>query len=67
MKSGTGLAGCCCCNWCGISLFDVVKKFLARIMKEILELISESILPESQCGFRKGCGCVDMILLLDNS
>jgi len=27
----------------------------------LLQLIAEKVLPESQCGFRKGRGCVDMI------
>ena len=45
-----------CDNWRGISLLDVVGKIFARIIT-----IAETILPESQCGFRKGRGCVDMI------
>ena len=32
-------------------------------MKEKLEQITDRILPESQCGVRKGRGCVDMILV----
>ena len=43
-----------CDNWRGISFLDVVGKVLARI-------IAERVLPESQCGLRKGRGCVDMI------
>ena len=52
-----------CDNWRGISLLDVVGKILARIVKERLEGIAESVLPESQSGFRKGRGCVDMIFI----
>ena len=52
-----------CDNWRGISLLDVVGKILARIVKERLESIAESVLPESQSGFRKGRGCVDMIFI----
>ena len=52
-----------CDNWCGISLLDVVGKILARIVKERLEGIAESVLPESQSGFRKGRSCVDMIFI----
>ena len=36
---------------------------MARIVKERLEQITDRILPESQCGFRKGRGCVDMIFV----
>ena len=53
----------CCDNWRGISLLDVVGKLFARILKERLEKIADRVLPESQCGFRKGRGCVDMIFV----
>ena len=52
-----------CNNWRGISLLDVVGKIMARIMKERLEVIAGKVLPESQCGFRKEPGCVDMIFV----
>lgn len=52
----------CCDNWRGISLLDVVGKLLARILKERLEVIADRV-PESQCGFRKGCSCIDMIFV----
>ena len=52
-----------CDNWRGISLLDVVGKIFARIIQERLQTIAEYILPESQCGFRKGRGCVDMIFV----
>ena len=29
----------------------------------IRKVIVEGLLPDSQCGFRKGCGCVDMIFV----
>ena len=50
-----------CDNWRGISLLDVVGKVFARILQERLQVAAEKILPESQYGFRKGRGCVDMI------
>ena len=50
-----------CDNWRGISLLDVAGKVFARILQERLQAIAERVLPESQCGFRKGRGCVDMI------
>ena len=50
-----------CDNWRGISLLDVAGKVFARIVQDRLQVIAESILPDSQCGFRKSRGCVDMI------
>eukprot|EP00117_Sycon_ciliatum_P039014 scpid35652/ scgid3339/ Craniofacial development protein 2; p97 bucentaur protein len=50
-----------CDNWRGISLLDVVGKLLARILQDRLKAIAENVLPDSQCGFRKGRGCVDMV------
>ena len=45
------------CDHChGISLLDVVGKVLGRIVQGRLQVIAEKILPESQSGFRKGCG-----------
>ena len=52
-----------CDNWRGISLLDVVGKLFARVIQERLQHIAEDILPESQCGFRKGRGCCDMIFV----
>ena len=52
-----------CDNWRGISLLDVMGKILARIIQDRLQVIAESILPDSQSGFRKGCGCLDMIFV----
>ena len=52
-----------CDNWRGISLLDVVGKIMARIMKERLDQIADRVLPESQSGFRKARGCVDMIFV----
>ena len=34
---------------------------MARIIQERLQQMAEVELPESQCGFRKGRGCTDMI------
>ena len=44
-----------CDNWRGISLLDVVGKV------ETAGDNTERILPDSQCGFRQGRGCTDMI------
>ena len=48
-----------CDNWRGISLLDVVGKVVARVLQVRLQKLAEEELPESQCGFRKGC--TDMI------
>ena len=50
-------------NWRGISLLDVVGKLFARVIQDRLQELSEDVLPESQCGFRKGRGCVDMVFV----
>ena len=50
-----------CDNWRGMSLLDVFGKVFARTLKQRLEKVAEEVLAESQCGFRKGRGCVDMI------
>ena len=52
-----------CDNWRGISLLDVAGKVFARVIQARLQAIAEGILPESQCGFRKGRGCTDMIFV----
>ena len=50
-----------CDNWRGISLLDVCGKVFARILQDRLQVVAEKVLPESQCGFWKGRGCVDMV------
>ena len=52
-----------CDNWRGISLLDVAGKLLGQIIQERLQYIAESVLPDSQCGFRQGRGCSDMIFV----
>ena len=50
-----------CDNWRGISLLDVVGKLFAKIVQSRLQMVVEDLVPDSQCGFRKGKGCIDMI------
>ncbi len=46
----------------GISLLSVGGKFLAKVMlQRLINNITESMLPESQCGFRKNRSTIDMI------
>ena len=50
-----------CDNWRGISLLDVMGKLFARVLQQRLQAVAEEELAESQCGFRRGRGCTDMI------
>lgn len=50
-----------CGNHRGISLLSVASKVLTKIMSKRLLQISEGTLSESQCGFRRNRGTVDMI------
>ena len=52
-----------CDNCPGINLLDVVGKLLARILQDRLKTIVDNVLPDSQCGFRTGRGCIDMIFV----
>eukprot|EP00117_Sycon_ciliatum_P039107 scpid84793/ scgid1426/ Transposon TX1 uncharacterized 149 kDa protein; ORF 2 len=50
-----------CDNWRGISLLDVAGKLVARMIANRLQVLGERCLPDSQCGFRRGRGCSDMV------
>ena len=50
-----------CDNWRGIALLEVIGKVVARVLQARLQMVAEEELPDSQCGFRKGRGCSDMI------
>ena len=51
-----------CNNHRGISLLSVAVKIMARVLLDrLVSNFSESIFPESQCGFRSGRGTFDMI------
>ena len=50
-----------CNNWNGISLLEIMGKLVARIIQGRFQKLAERELPESQCGFRKGRGCTDII------
>ena len=52
-----------CDNWRGISLLDIVGKLFARVIQDRVQMIAEDVLPDSQCGFRKGRGCNDMVFV----
>ncbi len=51
-----------CGNSRGISLLSVGGKVLVKVMlQRLINNITESMLPESQCGFRKNRRTIDMI------
>ena len=50
-----------CDNWRGISLLDVMGKLFARVINDRLQTVAEDSVADSQCGFRAGRGCVDMV------
>ena len=53
-----------CDNHCGISLLSIAVKVLAKITLNRLKIISEQLLPESQCGFCAGRSTADMVFTL---
>ena len=53
-----------CGNHRGISLLSIAGKVFAKILLNRLKQVSESVLPESQCGFRAGRSTSDMIFTL---
>lgn len=51
-----------CDNHRGISLLSIAGKTLARVLlNRLVTHLELGLLPESQCGFRKGRGTIDMI------
>ena len=53
----------CCDNHRGISLLSIAGKVLGRVILNRLSsyVFGQNIIPESQCGFRRGRGTTDMI------
>ncbi|XP_014786804.1 uncharacterized protein LOC106881092 [Octopus bimaculoides] len=49
-----------CGNYRGISLLSIAGKIIARFLLR-LQAVTESVFPESQCGFRRSSGTIDMI------
>ena len=51
-----------CNNHHGISLLSIAGKILARILlNRLMKHLEQGLLPESQCGFRKERGTIDMV------
>ena len=54
-----------CDNHRGISLLCIAGKVLAQvILNRLIINVSETIVPESQCGFRAGRGTTDMVFAI---
>ena len=41
--------------------FEVVGKVFAKIIQRRMQLFEEDVVIDAQCGFRSGCGCIDMV------
>jgi len=53
-----------CANYGGIMLLSIPYKFLLIILLKRLDVYSEEILNEYQCGFRNGKGSIDQIFIV---
>ena len=53
-----------CDNYRGIALLSVPGKVFCRVIQRRLAERAEHLLRESQCGFRKGQGCIDQVFAL---
>ena len=52
-----------CDNHRGISWLSIVGKIFARILLNLLTThLDQELLPESQCGFKKERGIIDMVI-----
>ena len=53
-----------CDNYRGISLLSAASKVIGKAILTRIEQMVECQLSESQCGFRRRCGCADQIFAL---
>ena len=53
-----------CNNWREIALPDVVGKVVAQVLHERLQKLAEDEFWKTQCGFRGGRSCTDMIFTI---
>ena len=51
-------------NFRGIALLSIPGKVFCRVIQKRLAERGNQFLRESQCGFRKGCGCIDQVCVL---
>ena len=52
-----------CDNWRGISILSVAGKVFTKLLDQRLAKFADSILSETQAGFRRGRGCIDMVFV----
>ena len=55
---------CCCDNLRGIALLQVVGILVAKFVQNRLQQLAERESPASQCDFKRGHSCTDMIFLV---
>ena len=53
-----------CNNYRGISLLNIVAKLLAHVVLKRLQVLTDRVYPESQCGFRANRSTTDMVFSL---
>ena len=53
-----------CGSYRGISMLSVVGKTYGKILIKKVRLLTENLIGEEQCGFRKGRGCVDQVFVI---
>ena len=53
-----------CKNYRGISLLSVPGKVYGRVLIEKVREVTEELVGEEQCGFRKGRGCIDQVFVM---
>ena len=53
-----------CGNYRGISLLSIAGKIMGKVIQSRLSEIAESVLTESQCGFRQNRSTIDMVFSL---
>ena len=50
-----------CKNYRGISLHSIPGKVYGRVLIEKVRCITDGLIGERQCGFRRGRGCMDQV------
>ena len=53
-----------CNNYRGITLLDIVYKVFSNVLNERLKKITENVIAEYQCGFRKNRSASDQIFII---
>ena len=53
-----------CKNYRGISLLSIPGKVYGRIIIDRVRFLTEGLIGEEQCGFRRGRGCVDQVFVM---